>query len=170
MIRFLSTFSARINKLLMAMAGVLLVLMMLLACSNMVTRAFWVPIKGSYELMGFFGATAIAFSLGYTQLLKDHLSLTIISDHFSPTAIRIIDIFTSLICCIFFVLVSWKTASWAVRLIQSGELSETLRIAYYPFVFAVSFGLGTLALALLTDFLLVLFDAKQLNYNTESGK
>ncbi len=170
MIRFLSTCNTRLNQVLMGMAGVLLVLMMLLACSNMVTRAIWVPIKGSYELMGFFGATAIAFSLGYTQLLKDHLSLTILSDHFSETATRIIDIFTSFICCTFFGLVSWKTGSWAVRLIQSGELSETLRIAYYPFVFAVSFGLGTLALALLTDFLLVLFNAKRLDYNKESGQ
>ncbi len=144
----------------MAMAGCLLVLMMVLACSNMVTRAIWIPITGSYELMGFFGATAIAFSLGYTQLLKDHLCLTILSDHFSPLTTRIIDIVTSLVCCTFFVLVSWKTGSWAMRLIQSGELSETLRIAYYPFVFAVAFGLGTLALALLVDFLLVLFNVK----------
>lgn len=166
MIRLLINFNTRINQLLIALAGVLLVMMMVLACSNMITRAVWIPIKGSYELMGFFGATAIAFSLGYTQLLKDHLSLTILSDHFSKTATRVIDIVTSLVCCTFFVLVSWKTGAWAVRLIQSGELSETLRIAYYPFVFAVAFGMGALALALLTDFLLVLFNCKPASKET----
>jgi hypothetical protein len=49
----------------------------------------------------------------------------------------------------------------ALVLMRVGELSETLRIIYYPFTLAVAFGCLVLCLALVTDFLKALFPPKE---------
>jgi len=51
----------------------------------------------------------------------------------------------------FFSLVSWQIYEYGMKIMESGELSETLKIAFHPFVFAVSFGFAVLALTLFVD-------------------
>ncbi len=52
-----------------------------------------------------------------------------------------------------FSVVSWQTAMYGRRLIRAGEVSETLKIPFHPFVFLVAFGFAVLALTILLDFL-----------------
>ena len=71
-----------------------------------------------------------------------------------PKAVRTwLDAFTSLASCLFFALVGLETGQWASYLVSTGELSETLRIAYHPFVFATAAGCLAMAFVLLVDFL-----------------
>ena len=57
-------------------AGVAVLLMVVLACANIVGRVFGCPIEGSYEVMGFLGAIAAAFALGSSQIAKGHVAVT----------------------------------------------------------------------------------------------
>jgi len=54
----------------------------------------------------------------------------------------------------------WQIVKYGIILIKTGEITETLRIPYYPFVFGVAFGCGILSLVLLVD-LLKLFAGKK---------
>ncbi|MGE4297428.1 MAG: TRAP transporter small permease [Desulfovibrionaceae bacterium] len=150
--------NAFLCNLLLVAGGVCLVAMMLLACANMVLRAVWLPITGSYELLGFLGALATAFGLGATQIRKGHIALTILEGVFPPRVERVVDICAHAACAALFVLVAWRTTAWGTSLIDSGELSETLRFAYHPFVFAVAFGCLVLALAIFCDMLHAILD------------
>jgi hypothetical protein len=58
---------------------------------------------------------------------------------------------------VFFALVSWQIAKYATTLWKTGELTETLRIVYYPFTYGVAFGCATLSLVFLTDLLKSVF-------------
>ena len=147
-----------LSNLLLVAGGTCLVGMMLLACANMVLRAVWMPITGSYELLGFLGALATAFGLGATQIRKGHIALTILEGLFPPRVERVVDICSHGACALFFGLVAWRTAVWGLSLIDTGELSETLRFPYHPFVFAVAFGCLVLALAIFCDMLHAFFD------------
>jgi len=53
----------------------------------------------------------------------------------------------------FFVVVTWRVVAWGMTVMASGERSETLQIAYYPFIFITAAGFGFLALVLFFDFL-----------------
>ena len=159
-----------LNSVLLWAGGVLLVAMMLLAGANMLFRGIWVPIMGSYELMGFFGALTIAFGLGATQRAKGHIALTILSGVFPPVVEKIIDALCHLAGSLFFALIAWRTAAWAWSLIRSGELSETLHIPYYPFPLAAALGVAALSLALFCDFLLVLARGKPDAGGVEEGE
>ena len=59
----------------------------------------------------------------------------------------------NIICTVFFAIVSWQVAKYATILLKTGEVTETLRIIYYPFTYGVALGCAMLALVFLTHFL-----------------
>ncbi len=61
---FLEKISRILNRTFMLIAGLFMAAMILITCANIFFRIVWVPIKGTFELMGFFGAVATAFVLG----------------------------------------------------------------------------------------------------------
>jgi len=73
----LDKISRVLNEILIWIAGVSLVTMILLTCANIFLRLVWMPVKGTYELMGFFGAIVTAFALGYTQIKRGHIGIDI---------------------------------------------------------------------------------------------
>jgi hypothetical protein len=54
---------------------------------------------------------------------------------------------------IFFLLVAWQVSVFATTIWKRGETSETLRIIYHPFVYAVALCCLLLAFVLLIDLL-----------------
>lgn len=147
----LDTLCDWITKALAALSGLFLVLMMLLACANMTTRFFSLPIEGTFELMGFFGAVVAAFSLGFAQRSRSHIAVGLLVKHYPKPVRRLLDAISFLLSAGFFGLCGWETWKWALFLVDTGELSENLRIVYHPFVFAAAVGCGAMALVLLND-------------------
>ena len=162
MIDTLDTLSGWVAKALTTLAGVFLVAMMLLACANMVLRAVWIPVQGTFELMGFMGAVVAAFSLAFAQRQKSHIAVGILLARFPMVVRRLADAATSFISCGFFFLAGLETTKWASFLVQTGEMSETLRVVYHPFVFAAAAGCFALAFVLLVDTLKTLTSEKVL--------
>jgi hypothetical protein len=60
----------------------------------------------------------------------------------------------------FFAIASWQITVKATTLMQTGEITETLRIIYYPFTYAVALGCLVLTLVMLVD-LIKLFTASR---------
>ena len=151
MIDLLDTISGVIAKILTGLAGFFLVAMMALACANMVSRAIWVPVQGTYELMGFMGAVVAAFSLALAQRIKAHIAVGILLTRFPAPVRRLADALTNAASCGFFALAGLETGKWAAFLVKTNEVSETLQIVYHPFVFAASVGCFALAFVLAVD-------------------
>jgi TRAP-type C4-dicarboxylate transport system permease small subunit len=142
-----------LNQALLWLAGGFLVAMILLTCTNIVLRLVWVPIRGTYELMGYGGGIVTAFALGYTQLKRGHVAVDILVLRFSKRIQNILHGVNDLICMIFFAVVAWQIAKYATTLWRTGEVTETLQIIYYPFTYGVAVGCAALSLVFLTDFL-----------------
>jgi TRAP-type C4-dicarboxylate transport system permease small subunit len=147
----LNTISSTLNKLLVFLGGLFLVGMIVLTCANIISRLIWVPIIGTFELMGFFGAIVTAFALGYTQVKRGHIAVDVLVNTFSDKAKKILQMISDLICCLFFLIAAWQLAIKATTLMKTGEVTETLQVIYYPFTYAVAFGCFVLSLTLLTE-------------------
>ncbi len=158
---FLDRINQFLNRLLTFIGGFFLVAMVLMTCANIFSRNVWVPIKGTFELMGFFGAIVTAFALGYTQLNKGHIAVDVLINTFSEKTRKILQIINNGVCAIFFGIAAWQIAVKATTLMTTGEITETLRIIYYPFTYAVAFGCLVLALVMLTDLLKSLIPQKE---------
>ena len=157
----LEKISLILNRVMIWIGGFFLIAMIMLTCANIFLRLVWVPVKGTYELMGFFGAVATAFALGYTQIKKGHISVDILVLSFSKKTRRMLNVINSLICMAFFAFVSWQIAKYAGVLWSTGEVTQTLRIIYYPFIYAVSAGCGVLALTFLVELFKSIISGKE---------
>lgn len=148
-----------LNRILAFLAGAALVSMILLTCGNIFLRIVWRPIPGAFELLGFFGAIAAAFALGYTQKFKMHIAVTILVDNFSSKTRAALNVINGFMCMSFFGLAAWQIAKWSGTLAEEGEVTETLQIIFYPFTYATALGCLVLALIFLVEILRVFFPA-----------
>jgi TRAP-type C4-dicarboxylate transport system permease small subunit len=141
------------DKAFLFLGGVAVLALMTLATGNVCLRIFGMPYRGAYELVSFLGAVVTAFALGYTQRRKSHIVVDILTETFSEGKKRILDGISYLTGVLFFAIISWVIFRWGMRIAASGEVSETLKIAYYPFIYCVALGFAFLCLTLIMDFL-----------------
>ncbi|MBW1646533.1 MAG: TRAP transporter small permease [Deltaproteobacteria bacterium] len=147
----LDRINVNLHRVMVVIAGIFLLAMCLLTCANIVLRIVWVPVPGTYELMGYFGAVVAALSLGHTQMRRGHVAVDVLINRLSSRRQRFLKGFNGLACMLFFSLAAWQLMRKALVLRASGEVTETLRIIYYPFALAVALGCVLLALVLLAD-------------------
>lgn len=145
-----------LNRIMVILGGLSVLMLMALATGNVCLRIFQVPYRGAYEVVSFLGAVTIAFALGFTQMKKSHIVVDILTETYPPRVKRVFDAIGYLVTMLFFALIAWVIFKWGIRIAQSGELSETLKIIYYPFIFSVAAGFGFLSLTLVIDFLTTL--------------
>jgi TRAP-type C4-dicarboxylate transport system permease small subunit len=150
-----------LNLALIWIAGFFMAAMIFLTCANIALRLVWVPISGTYELMGYCGALVTAFALGYTQIKKGHVAVDVLVHRFSRRTKKILEAVNNFILMIFFSVVAWQIAKYGIVLWKTGEVTETLRIVYYPFAFAVAFGCLTLVLAFVVQLLTTVLPEKE---------
>jgi len=143
-----------LNKILLILGSGAVFLLMSVATVNVVLRyPFKIPWRGAYEVVGFLGAIVIAFALGYTQKRKDHIVVDILTERFPKKVNRTLDGISYFVTMIFFAIVSWQVLVWGIKIMKSGEVSETLKIIFHPFIFCVSLGFAVFSFTLLIDFL-----------------
>ncbi len=158
-----------LNRYLLMIGGIAVLALMALATGNVVLRLFQMPYAGTYEFVSFLGAIVTASALGYTQLKGDHIIVDILSDHFPGPLKSIADALSSFISAIFFTIVSWQMFVWGMKLAESGELSETLKVVYHPYVYCVAVGFATLSLTCAIDVMAILRKRAQVPAGTESA-
>lgn len=128
------------------------VAMMCLTCADVILRIFRHPIPGTYEIVGLLGSVVIAFSIGYTSVEKGHIAVEFLVQKL-PSRFQIyIDAFNDLFSTCLFGLITWQSIAYASDLKQSGEVSLTIQMPIYPFVYGIALGCGLLCLVLLLDF------------------
>ena len=161
----LENVSKRIAKAFYIVAGAAIVVMMLLTVFDVAMRLCvtlnqshgWVflghfkPIAGTYELVGFLGSMAVAFAMAHTSIKKGHVSVSLIVRLLPPRLQAAIRGMTGMGALIFFALIVWQSMVYANHLIDSGEVSLTLQLPFYPFVWGIGLGAFAVCLVLLVD-------------------
>jgi TRAP-type C4-dicarboxylate transport system permease small subunit len=140
-----------LSGIFMGIGGVSLVVMTAIACVNMFMRLFGTPLSPAYELVSYLGATTVALPLGYAQLKKSHIAVDILANNFPRNVRKVTSAITLILSTCLFTLAAWKVGQHATNLMRTGELSETTRMPFYPFTYAVAISCGLLAFCLLID-------------------
>lgn len=133
-------------------SGACLLGLMLLISINVIGRyLFRFSLNGTYELAGFLGASVIALALADYQLSGNIVIVDIFSRHFDPKARAVLDRINNLLSAVFYLVLGFSLAGWGLLLSESREVSETLKIVYYPVVFLVAFGFLLFSAALVVS-------------------
>jgi TRAP-type C4-dicarboxylate transport system permease small subunit len=152
----LDQWSRRLTQVLAAIGAAAVAGMIALTVGNIGLRILWKPIKGSVELIGFLGAVAAAFALGYAQVHRSHIAVDILTQRFSKRTRAVLEGMNRILGAAFFLVAGWQLVRYGTTLWRTGELTETLRIAYHPVVFAVALGCAVMALVLVVEVLRML--------------
>lgn len=159
--KLLDLFNSYLQKLLVFLAAAVLICMVAITCVDIVSRKFGVPVKGAVELMGFGGAMLIAFALSYTQRMKENIAVDLIVKIMPQKVRHVVSAFNSLLCLIISVIAAYQVAALSITLLNTGELTETLRIPVYPFIFATTIGFAALALVFLNDLITTILNKNE---------
>ncbi len=159
--KYLERFNTFFNRLLLVAAGASMLMLMALATANVVLRVFGRPYSGTYELVGFLGALLVALAMGDAQSRQMHIVVDIVSRKYSPALGRTIDVLAYLATLVFFAIVGWRLVVYAMVLRHTHEVSETLKIAFYPIVLCTAVGFAAMVLTLLAHLIRVVAGSQE---------
>lgn len=145
--------SVWINRGLAAVAGVALAAMMGFTAFDVVMRTLGRPVAGSFEVIGWLAAVAMALALGDVQVHRGHVAMTLLSDRLSGRLAALLAAVNSLVALLLFGAAAFFILRYAATLQDTGSLSETLKVVVYPWVYVVALGFAGLTLALAIDLL-----------------
>ncbi len=151
--QWLERLSTLVNRALAWMAGFALAAMLLFLVADIVLRALGRPVAGSYEVIGWLSAGAMALALGSVQQHRGHVAMDLFMGKVGRRSRAIVEALMALISLLLFATVAFYVARYGRVLHETGSMSETLRVIVYPWVYLVAVGCAGLTLALLVDFL-----------------
>jgi TRAP-type C4-dicarboxylate transport system permease small subunit len=132
-------------------AAVAILAMMLLTTLDVALRLFKSSIPGTYEIIGLLGALVTSFALGYTSVEKGHIAVDFLITRFSPATQALISAVNAVFATGLFTLITWQSVIHGIKLMERGEVSLTIEIPIYPFVFGIAAGSGLLCLVLVVE-------------------
>lgn len=142
---------ARTGKGFNILACAAVVAMMILSTADVVLRLFGKAIPGTYELVGFLGTVVVSFALAFTSLEKGHIAVEILVEKLPPRARLAIEAFGNLAGTLLFGVLAYQAVLYALDIQKSGEVSLTLQLPPYPFIFGIAAGCALLSLLLVAE-------------------
>ena len=152
MLSLIEHWISRAAGLFNGLAAAAVLAMMGLTCADVIMRLFRRPIPGTYELVGLLGACFAAFALGYTSLKRGHIAVDFLVDRLPPKAQAVVDAVNALVCSSMFAWIAWALWRYGNDLKSYGQVSMTVQVPIYPFVYGIGMGCALLALVLMVRF------------------
>ncbi|MDZ7759302.1 MAG: TRAP transporter small permease [Desulfovermiculus sp.] len=118
-----------------------LVLVMLVIVANILMRAWWVPLKGSYELVEILGAILLSLGVAHCAAHRGHVAVSFLVDKMAPRKRAVIDMITTLFFAVIMSYVTWGMIEYAGKMYNRGYATTSLNIPLFPVYYLVSFGL-----------------------------
>jgi TRAP-type C4-dicarboxylate transport system permease small subunit len=131
-----------------------IIIMVVVTCTDVLgAKLFTTPVPGSTEIISLVQMAAIVFAVAATQRHEGHISVEMFVAKMSSRLRSLIKALTSLIGLILFSLLIFEGIRLGNEYLESGEVTATVLIPYYPFAYAFSLALIPVALMLLVDFI-----------------
>jgi len=137
-----------ISRILNIVGGVFLMIMMVLTVANIISRAVYVPILGTPEIVGYALVIVVGFGLAYTALDDGHVTVELLVSRFSQRVQTIINIVISLLGIGVFAVIAWQSAMYGWKQTLLGEYAAVLKFPIPPLRYIFVFGCIVLCLVL----------------------
>jgi len=138
MLRKLKISVAGLSRGMFIIAGITLISVMLLTVLDVTLRFFGHPIIGVYDIVACSGLLVIGFSLPLAAERKAHVYMEMGQRMYSRIVKQVLSVLTRLIAIGISFLIGWNLVQLGIGFQQTGEVSLTVKIVYYP----IAIGLG----------------------------
>lgn len=116
-----------------------LTFMMSLTMADVILRSVSRPIIGTYEIVGLSSAIAIGFAVPFTSWKRGHVFMDFVVDKLPQGRRNVLMVSTRLMVILLFIFIGTNLFMLAREYYVSGEVSQTIRMPIYPFIYAVGF-------------------------------
>lgn len=127
--------------------------MVLLTGADVIGRALQSPLFGTEELVAFFAAITLGFSLPYAHRAKSHIAVEIFISSLGRRTRAAIQLVVNGVNFALFSVLAWRLFDYAASMRASGVLSMNLELPEYMVVALVGLGVATFAAMLVCDVL-----------------
>ena len=139
----------RINRWVCYLGMLLILPLMLLTSADVIGRAAWArPIPGIVELSSYMLDIFILLGVAYTQQVKGHVRVSMLTSRLPPRGQLLLEIVVTLLSLFIMALLAWQ--GWIVGM-EETAVSDMLRIPQRPFKLLVGVSALLLCLELLVD-------------------
>ena len=139
----------RINRWVCYLGMLLILPLMLLTTADVIGRAAWArPIPGIVELSSYMLDVFILLGLAYTQQVKGHVRVSMLTSRLPQRAQQSLEIVVTVLSLFIMVLLAWQ--GWVVGM-EETAVSDMLRIPQRPFKLLVGVAAILLCLELVVD-------------------
>ncbi|MDD5206420.1 MAG: TRAP transporter small permease [Desulfobacterales bacterium] len=126
------------DMILYAIAGAVLAFMILLTLCDVILRNLGHPITGSMEIIQYGGSIVFGFSIPYATWMGAQVVVDLVTQKLGVKNRKRIEATTRSIGIIMFLFIAYNFFMYALDVRQTGELTASFKIPYYPFCFAIS--------------------------------
>jgi len=112
-------------------------------CGN---KFFKTPVPGGIELVSLLSVIAISFAIAQTQLEHGHIEVEMLVTKFPQKVQKVISVIVYLFCITLFIILAVRSFKYGISLQRSGEVTMTMGLPFYPFVWAM--GLSAIVVTL----------------------
>lgn len=141
MLRRIERINQSISVWLERVGIVALLVMLAVTCADVIgTKFFRSPILGAIDIVTLSQVVAIAFTIAIAQIAGRHIRVELFFSRLSETSQAFIDSLIYFLQSLFFALVVWRITMLGRALQIAGEVSATLFVPLYPFIFAIALG------------------------------
>jgi TRAP-type C4-dicarboxylate transport system permease small subunit len=132
-------------------AGVALACSMFLTVADVILRTFRRPITGTYDLVGLLGAVVVGFAIPQTSRLQGHVLMDFLTGKLPEDLQGFLRVVTRLLAIAVFAVIAWTLWGLGDDLRQTGEVTLTLQLPYYPVAYGIALCCAVECLVLLVD-------------------
>lgn len=145
--RFIRVLSRLFNYVALAALTAMLILVTL---DILGAKILGKPVPGAMDLTSLLSVFIIGFSTAQTYLFGRHIKVDFVTLRLPNKLRRVVRCLSVIFCIAFFSAATWRIWALAGDMHHSGEKSMTVKIALYPFAYAL-----TVALALMIPLLIL---------------
>lgn len=139
------------SSIAMAIGGAFLLGTMTIIMTSVVSRRFGHPVYGVYEWVELLMVPVVAAALGYAELKKGHVAVSIVAEKLGRRMRGFVDSFNAFVSLAVWAVVLWATMRIGVE--RAFEQSLIHKFSLLPFRVVFAYGLLCWCLVLLADFI-----------------
>jgi TRAP-type C4-dicarboxylate transport system permease small subunit len=140
-----------LGKFMDILGGMLITFIMLLTACDVILRYLGKPILGTYEIVSMGGALAMGLSAFFTYWKKSHIKVDTFVDKYPKNIRHILYIITRLAILLIVGLIGLSLIIMGFDLLETHEVTATLKVLYYPVVWALGVSFVAICLAVVYD-------------------
>lgn len=141
----------RLGKVTDMIGAVFIAFIVLITVCDVILRYFGMPILGTFELVSLGGALAIGISSLFTYFKKSHIRVDIVAEKLPGKIKRFLWVITRMMALLILLLTGANLIAMGFHLVETHEVTQTLRFPYYPVVWAIGISFFLVCFAVFYD-------------------